>query len=174
MGTTEIDHQAIKARIKAILEADTTLFKLADKKGGLVNSISIGLPDGYNWSKIPFDYIVISNDLNFEMDQPFGAVIGTNPTSNISTSMHTIRYMVIMMASGPTTAITESKLDAIHKETKQALKNNVKLTKPSDGTNDLNVIQSICRTSKYVDGGSNKGLSINGIILTLEVKIVTS
>lgn len=173
MGVTEIDHNAVKLRIQAILQADATLYNSTNKKGGLVLSVNLGLPDGNDWAFWPYPYLTVTNDTNWEADKPFGAITGTNPTSNISTSHHTVKYMIIGMTSKPTAAMTEASLDAIHKETKTALKNNVKLTNPSDGTSNLNVIQSVCRTSRYVDGGKYNGQSVNGFIITLEVIIVS-
>jgi hypothetical protein len=82
-------------------------------------------------------------------------------------------------AGGSSAADTESRLDAIHKEVKTAIKNNVKLTVPTTsggqlaGTNDLSVMISIFGKSRFVDGGKWKGGVINGHMIQLTVKITS-
>ena len=124
--TDEIDHNAVKQRIASTLKLDTTLYSLNNLKGSLAHSIDVGLPDGYNWNSIPFPYIRITNDVNFEDDKVFGAAVaGTSPYAHISTSYHVCRYLVIIMASDKSAQALEKSLDAIHKETKNALKSNL-------------------------------------------------
>lgn len=171
--TDEIDHNAVKQRIVSTLKLDSTLYNPNNLKGSLAHSIDVGLPDGYNWNAIPFPYIRITNDVNFEDDQVFGAAVnGTSPYAYISSSKHTCRYLVILMASDKSAQALEKSLDAMHKETKNALKSNLKLV-TSTGTNDLGVIQSRTVNSKLVDGGKFKGMTVNGIIIQFQVIIQT-
>jgi len=171
--TNEVDHNAVKQRIVSTLKLDSTLYNLNNLKGSLAHSVDVGLPDGYNWNSIPFPYIRVTNDPNFEDDQIFGAAVaGTSPYAHVSTSKHTCRYLVIFMASDKSAQALEKTIDLAHKEIKNALKSNLKLVTAA-GTNDLGVIQSRPLNSKLVDGGRFKGMTVNGIIIQFQVIIQT-
>ena len=171
--TDEIDHVAVMTRISDTLKLDLTLYNANNLKGSLIHSVQLGYPNNYNWSSIPFPYCIITTDVNFEDDQVFGAAVnGTSPYAHVSTSKHTCRYLIIAMADGSSSAVTEANILAIHKEIKNALKSNLKLVKP-DGTNDLGVIQSRPLNSKLVDGGQFKGKTVNGVIIQFQVIIQT-
>lgn len=170
---TEINHQLVKERILEIILANPQLYNEQVPSKALLNNGYVGLPDGYNWSNWPFPYVCITNDPNFETDKPFGGVVGNMPNASYSTSFHVVNYMIIIMVSGPNAAKVEATLDNLHQLVKQTLKSNFQFANPETELNDLNIEQSILTTSKYVDGGSHKGKTINGIIINCQVKIIT-
>lgn len=173
---TEIDHQAVKSRIQTILKNNPNLYnnKVPNKTGSLINEVYLGLPDGYVWESRPFPYIAITNDPNFETDKPFGSVIKSGSAGAYSTSWHLVNYSIIIMVSGSSAADVEKKLDVVHKLVKETLKANFQFINPVNNQNDLNIEQTILTASKYVDGGSKKGKIVNGVIITCQVKIITS
>lgn len=174
---TEIDSNAIKTRIQTILKNNILLYnnKVPNKNNvTLINEVYVGLPDGYVWESLPMPYICISNaSPDFETDKPFGAVTGTIPNASYSTSYHVVNYIIVIMIQGPKAALVEQYLDAFHKLVKETLKSNFQFANPVNGLNDLNIEQTILTTSKYVDGGSRKGTTINGIVINCQVKAVT-
>lgn len=171
---TEINHQAIKGRIQTILMANTSLYNLqAANRTGLINNVYVGLPDGYNWAFWPRPYICITNDTNFETDKPFGAIVNTNTGNAFSTSYHTVNYNIIIMVEGPSAATVEKYLDTFHKTVKETLKSNFQFLNALTGQNDLGIQETVLSTSKYVDGGSHEGTTVNGIVINCKVSIVT-
>ncbi|HVI39565.1 MAG TPA: hypothetical protein VM577_02805 [Anaerovoracaceae bacterium] len=172
---TEVDHNAIKKRIQTILKANSSLYdnKIPTKTGNRVNEVYVGLPDGYVWESLPMPYISITNDLNYETDKPFGSVVGAPPTAAYSTSYHIVNYLVIIMVAGSSAAVVEQQLDAFHKTVKETLKANFQFINTTNNQNDLGIEQTILTQSKFVDGGSRKGKTVNGVIITCQVKLVT-
>lgn len=167
---TELDHNAIKERIAEILRSDTDLYDPTNNPSGTkVRSISLGIPDKKEFSRLPTPYIRITNDTSLESDKPFGSIVSNAQ----SASYHIVKYIIICVAQAKDAAKVEEILDDLHKLVKEKLKENVDLRDPDDGSDAKCKISFPIKTDQ-LGAGQYKGNSIDGFVITLQVEQVTN
>ena len=127
---TEVDHHAVKTRIKDILQADPLLY---DSTGSPEKLVDVFVVRPYNNSitahTTPFCFI--SNEDNLEEQEPDGVV-----ENNASKSTrHDCHYLLVIVDDAQDGREVEKLLDNLGKKTMQTLKANFELRKP-DGLTD--------------------------------------
>lgn len=161
---TEIDHQAIKTRIKDIIEADEDLF---DKKGedGKLVEVFVGRPFSNSLSAHSTPFCFITNDDLMEQDRATGSI-----ESNAATiSNHIIRYQVVLVDDGTDGQDAEKLLDNLQKKLKERLKSNITLVKPSDSSDPLVHFSWPEQTTQFFSGESGEVLQGRNTRVRIEV-----
>jgi len=165
---TELDIWEIKARIEAILEANTSLYDVAGVAGTKLISIETGAP---NTDTVPqlLPSAYITNDDIFDTEiEPW------NVSSNVgSTFEHELSFLIIVMVGEQSPRLAENYLDDFVKLIKETLKANYDLRNPSTGL-DPKVASSRFETAGMLNPSIYKSNQINGIVLRLRCKAYTS
>jgi len=126
---TEVDHQAIKVRIKEILQANAGLYDSTGREGKLVD-VFVGRPYMNNLQAHPTPYAFIANDDNLEEQEASGVVEGNVTTA----TRHTCHYIIVIVDIAQDGREVEKKLDNLQKLLLQVLKAKFELRKPVGGT----------------------------------------
>lgn len=155
---TEPDLKVIKDRIVEIIRA--AMFSETGEDGDGFVTIQKGLPDNNHFLDIAKPACFVTNAPTLEIDSPFGPVQDNAGVITEGASRHDYTFAIQIFDQGTDAEEIDDNLDALHKKLKETLKENFKLTKPSDNTDPL-VIQSLFTTTtnysaaqdgKVVDG----------------------
>lgn len=163
---TELDHNAIIARIKAILEADSAVFNPA---GGKLRKIIAGRPvDGDTY---PYAWI----ELESEDDKPFEATTtsGTPAFMSQTSSWHKFNYVIILAILRNKSEKSEEQFIDLQKAIKERLKSNVDLRNPADGTN-AKVKMSHPISTRPRRGADRRGNPVVVGMITLQCEAITT
>ena len=114
---TEVDHHAIKTRIKEIIQADATVYDSSGSEGKFVDCF-VGRPYNDSLTAHPTPYVFITNDDNLEEQEPTGVV----ESNAITATKHTVRYMLIMVDQAQDGRQVEKDLDTLGKNLMQVIK----------------------------------------------------
>jgi len=153
----ELDHDAIKERIQAILKTNVTLFDVNDKTK--IRSIEVGFPEGDPFDPEMADQIFITNGSPFESIRNDGVI----QSDTISDLEHTFNYDIVIIVNASTGRVAENKLDDFQKLALQTLEADTSLTGTGSRLVDLALPASI---QLYRPGGS-QGTGVQGRIITL-------
>jgi len=119
---TEVDHHAIKNRIRDIVKADATVYDSTGADGKFVDCF-VGRPYNDAITTHPTPYLFITNDDNMESQKEVGVV-----QSNIlQATEHTIRYLLVMVDQAQDGRQVEKDLDDLGKNLLQVLKSKFEL-----------------------------------------------
>ena len=89
---TEVDHHAIKNRIRDIVKADATVYDSTGSDGKFIDCF-VGRPYNDAITTHPTPYLFITNDDNLETQKEIGVV----QSNTIKATEHTVRYLLIMV-----------------------------------------------------------------------------
>jgi len=165
---TGFDNQAIKTRIKEIIEADKDLY---DSKGvdGKIATVYIGFPKNKNINAIaPTPYCVITNHVDLLKVEPYAQVVNNQWTSK----KNWIKLLIIVVDRQESGELVEKSLDSILQKLISTLDKNVSLRK-SDGT-DAKAKQSVCARVDAMSAGQYQGKATDGFAATFEILVLTS
>jgi hypothetical protein len=163
---TELDHNAIIARIKAILEADTNVF---NPTGGKLRKIIAGRP--VEGDTYPYAWI----ELESEEDKPFEAVTsgGVPVLLSQTSSWHKFNYVITLAILRNKSEKSEEDFLTLVKAVKERMKSNVDLRNPADGTNAKVKMTHPIRMS-IRRGADRKGNPVVVGIVTLQCEAITT
>ena len=119
---TEVDHHAIKTRIKEIVQASATVYDSTGSDGKFVDCF-VGRPYNDAITTHPTPYLFITNDDNLEEQEPTGVV----ESNAITATKHTVRYMLVMVDQAQDGRQVEKDLDALGKNLLQVIKGKFEL-----------------------------------------------
>ena len=125
---TEVDHLAIKTRIRDIVQADASIYDSSGSDGKFVDCF-VGRPYNDSISTHPTPYLFITNDDNLEEQEPSGVV----ESNAITATKHTVRYMLVMVDQAQDGRQVEKDLDILGKNLLQVIKGKFEL-RDSSGT----------------------------------------
>jgi len=151
----ELDHDAIKTKIQAILKADATLFDANDLTK--IRAIEVGFPEGDPFDPEMQDQIFITNSIPFETIRNMGSVV-SNAVKNLE---HTFNYDIVTIVNSASARETELKLDDFQKLILELLEADVDLT--GAGTSDVDI--SFPVSSQIYKG--RQGEPVMGRVITL-------
>jgi len=117
---TEVDHHAIKTRIKEIVQANPDIYDSTGADGKFVDCF-VGRPYNDEITTHPTPYLFITNDDNLEEQEPTGVV----ESNAITATKHTVRYMLIMVDQAQDGRQVEKDLDTLGKNLMQVIKANL-------------------------------------------------
>ena len=155
---TEVDHHAVKTRIKDILIADAALYDSTGKQGKLVD-VFVGRPN-------PFCFI--TNDDNLEEAEPNGAV----QSNIVSATKHTCHYIIVIVDIAQDGREVEKKLDSLQKLLLQTLKSKFELRKPTDSTDPMCNYSFPDRVRVF--NSNDDGKPLQGRLIHFKVEITTA
>jgi len=119
---TEVDHHAIKNRIRDIVKADATVYDSTGSDGKFVDCF-VGRPYNDAITTHPTPYLFITNDDNMESQKEIGVVQG----NILQATEHTVRYLLVMVDQAQDGRQVEKDLDALGKNLLQVLKSKFEL-----------------------------------------------
>ena len=109
---TELDHDAIKTRIKSIIESNSSLFD-ATGASGKVRQVNVGHPDHKNGLDDVFPAIYITNANPLERVKIAGTMTGSS--ESLPPLLHTFRYRIVIQEKTKGSRATEKALDDFQK-----------------------------------------------------------
>ena len=121
MAVTELDHDAIKERIKVRLEAVVALFDANDLTK--IRAIEVGFPEGDPFDPENMDHIYISNAVTLESITP----AGNSSDDEWKSLRHIVRYEIVTIVNASTAREAEEKLDDFQKLILEELEENPQL-----------------------------------------------
>lgn len=163
---TELDHNDIKIQIKAILEANATLYDVtgADSK---IRQVNVGHPDHPKGLEDIYPSIYITNANPLERISQSGSM--TTSSESISPLTHLFRYKIVLQAQGKGSRATEVLLDDWQKVILETLEADHKLKNGGaakvDGSRP-EIIETF--------GAVQNGKPVQGRIITYLLRKVTS
>ena len=119
---TEVDHHAIKTRIKEIVQASATVYDSTGSDGKFVDCF-VGRPYNDAITTHPTPYLFITNDDNMESQKEIGVVQG----NILQATEHTVRYLLVMVDQAQDGRQVEKDLDDLGKNLLQVLKSKFEL-----------------------------------------------
>ena len=119
---TEVDHHAIKNRIRDIVKADATVYDSTGSDGKFVDCF-VGRPYNDAITTHPTPYLFITNDDNMESQKEIGVVQG----NILQATEHTVRYLLVMVDQAQDGRQVEKDLDTLGKNLLQVLKSKFEL-----------------------------------------------
>ena len=126
---TEVDHHAVKTRIRDILKDDPALYDSTGEPAKLVD-VFVGRPYADNISAHTTPFCFIANEDNLEEQEPDGVV-----ESNASKSTrHDCHYLLVLVDDAQDGREVEKLLDNLGKQTMQTQKANFELRNPDDSS----------------------------------------
>lgn len=128
---TELDHNAIKQRIIAILQTNSDIWTSSLDSAEKFRTMEVGAPDLDKIAELAQPALFITNDSMIERQKRIGEI-----ASNASTITETeFEYRIIFTAQhGRGSVEVEELLDDFQKEILETLKANYDLRNPSGGT----------------------------------------
>ena len=163
---TEVDHHAIKNRIRDIVKADATVYDSTGADGKFVDCF-VGRPYNDAITTHPTPYLFITNDDNMESQKEVGVV-----QSNIlQATEHTIRYLLVMVDQAQDGRQVEKDLDDLGKNLLQVLKSKFELRNSAGADPKCNYSFP---DRVRVFNASDDGKPIQGREIHLRVDIVTA
>ena len=167
---TEIDHDEIKKKIVAILEANTTLYTTSAESDKIRN-IDVGFPqgsfNGVQLSDAMLPYIYVTNSSG-----PFELISSGEVVSNAHKILtHTFNYNIVTVVLEKDSRQAEIKLDDYQKLILETLEADHNLT----GVGSASVDDSVpVRVDELRVGTADQGRGLKGRIITLRCTKVTS
>ena len=165
---TELDHNTIKLKIVAILQADATLFTTTAEDGEL-QSIEVGFPQGNALSDKmpPYSFITNSNSATFETITRTGSTV-----SNAAKSLeHIFHYDIVVVVNEPDSRTAEVDLDNYQKLILQNLEADNNLT--GVGSADVDDSWPV-RVDHLSVPNADQGKGFRGRVITLRCIKTTS
>jgi len=153
----ELDHDAIKERIVAILKTNVTLFDVDDLTK--VRAIEVGFPEGDSFDPENLDQIFITNSTPFESIRNDGVI----QSDAISDLEHTFNYDIVTVVNASTAREAEEKLDDFQKLIMQELEADTSLTGTGSRLVDLALPVSV----QIYRAGTSQGKPVAGRVITL-------
>ena len=126
---TEVDHHAIKVRIRDILQADPNSYDSTGSPNKLVD-VFVGRPYANNLSAHPTPFCIIANEDNLEDQEPEAVVEGTA----VEATKHDCYYLISLVDDAQDGREVEKLLDNLQKTVLQTLKDKFELRNPTDAT----------------------------------------
>ena len=164
---TEVDHHAIKVRIKEILQADAETYDSTGSPNKLVD-IFVGRPYANNLSAHPTPFCFIANEDNLE-EQEAEAVV---ENSAVQATKHECFYLICMVDDAQDGREVEKLLDKLGKQVMQTLKAEFELRKPSDNSDPKCSWSMPERVSVFE--ASQNGMPIQGRAIHFKIIVHTS
>jgi len=159
---TEIDHGAIKTRIKAILEANTSLYDPNNTDGDRLLSVDLGFP--FNNDSVPQIMPSAFIYLSSETITRSGIV-----QSNVHKALeHDVNYNIVFIVAESDSKTTEAQLDTFQKEILETLEGNAQLDLSSDPKVDTSTPERVDTLRQDFNGQV-----VQGRIITLNCMIST-
>ena len=163
---TEVDHHAVKTRIRDIVKADATVYDSTGSDGKFVDCF-VGRPYNDAISAHPTPYLFITNDDNMEEMEAVGVVA----SNTVKATKHTIRYMLVMVDQAQDGRQVEKNLDAIGKNLMQVLKGKFELRDSSDADPKCNY--SFPDRVRVFRSNEN-GKPLQGRVVHLRLEVITN
>ena len=160
---TEVDHHAIKTRIKEIVQANPTIYDSSGAEGKFVDCF-VGRPYNDSLTAHPTPYLFITNDDNLEEQEPTGVV----ESNAITATKHTVRYMLIMVDQAQDGRQVEKDLDTLGKNLMQVIKAKFEL-RDSSGADPKCNYSFPDRIRVFNTSMNGKPLQARTIFLRLEI-----
>ncbi len=163
MVYTALDNNATKVRIKAIIDADTTLVDENNPKNKL-RDVIVGVPPGDDYNDLNHPALVITNAERWMEEKIRGPVIARV----ISSVDVIVRYDLILTVHKDQSNEAEKEVDRLFKLLEEALYKFANLQNPVDGTDplcDSIVFTTTQRIPQF------KGQEIDGFKTTMTVTI---
>jgi hypothetical protein len=157
----EVDHDAIKEQIVAILKANTTLYDSA----GAVNKIAlieVGRPDGKTGfdNALPSVYVTNANPLERITMQ--GTM--TSSSEALPCLVHNIRYKIIVGVDAHSARVAEEQLDDFQKLILESLEADNKLKNGGSALADFSRPELVETFSTSLDGSPIQGRVITYLV----------
>jgi len=128
---TELDHDVIKQKIVAILQANTSLYTTTAETGEL-RSIEVGFPQGGELAdKMPPYAFITNSDTQFETIIPMGSEV----SNKITGLVHTFHYDITVVVNEKDSRTAEVELDEFQKLILQTLEDD--FTPTGSGSGDV-------------------------------------
>jgi len=161
----ELDHDAIKEKIVAILKASATLFDADDLTK--IRAIEVGHPEGNPMDPEMMDHIFVTNASPFETIRNDGRAVVSNAITALE---HNFNYDIVVIVNASTAREAEEKLDDFQKIILELLEADVDLT--GTGTSDVDV--SFPVSIQLFRPTVAEGRAIQGRVITLRCMKVTN
>ena len=143
---TEPNLSIIKSRIVDIIKH--TMYDESGEDGKFV-TVKKGLPDNNHFKDIAKPACFVANASELEIDSPIGPVMDTRGIETQGASRHDFTFQIMIFDQAEDSEELDVKLDALHKELKETLKDNVKLVDPITKTDPLVIKASFGRTTHF-------------------------
>lgn len=163
---TELDHNAIKAQIVAILKTKATLYDVTGASGK-VRQINVGHPDHKNSLDDVFPAIYVTNTNPLERIKIHGSM--TQSSDDVAPLLHTFRYKIVLQEKTKGSRDTEAALDDFQKLILETLEADHKLKNGGSAVVDSSRPESV-ETFKT----DLNGKPVQGRIITYLLTKVTS
>ena len=164
---TEVDHHAIKIRIRDILKADPNSYDSSGSPNKLVD-VFVGRPYANNLSAHPTPFCFIANEDNLEDQEPEAVVEG----SAVKATKHDCYYLVCLVDDAQDGREVEKLLDDLGKTVMQTLKAKFELRNPTDATDPKCSWSMPERVSVFES--SQNGMPIQGRAIHFHIIVHTS
>ncbi len=164
---TELDHDAIKARIVAILKDNSAIFTTTPSDLTRFRVIEKGAPDFSILTSQPFPHCWVTNDDIIEDDIRLSQITGNQARFSIIT----FNYLIIFAVQGKDGGTSEKLLDDFAKEVKQTIKANYQLVPVGGGDN---LVRSCWPVQQGVLNRNLTGTQIQGRVIRLKLEAHTS
>lgn len=165
MVYTAIDNNAVKVRIKLIIDSTTTLVDKDNPKKTLLREVTVGAPPNNEYKDLHHPALVITNSERWMEEQRRGPVIARAKTS-VST---VVRYDLILTVHEEESRDAEKKVDNLFKLIEEQLYKFDNLQNPTGGVDPLCnslILETTRRIPQFV------GQEIDGFKATLAVEIL--
>lgn len=164
----EFNHDTIKTKIVAILQANTTDLYTTTGEEGKLNSIEVGYPQGDDLTDADPPYAFVTNSSSsFETITSEGIIV----SNAIEALDHTFNYEITVVVNEEDSRTAENKLDGFQKIILDTLEADTTLT----GTGTADVDKSFpVRIDKLRTSSDTEGKGFKGRIITLRCFKVTS
>lgn len=165
MVYTAIDNNAVKVRIKLIIDSTTTLVNKTTPSKSLLRQVRVGAPPNNEYKDLNHPALVITNAERWMEEQRRGPVIA-RAKSSVST---VVRYDIILVVHKEVSESAEKEVDRLFKLIEEQLYKFDNLQKPVDGTDPLCnslILETTRRIPQFV------GQEIDGFKATLSVEIL--
>ena len=166
---TDLDHDAIKTQIVAILKANSTLYTTTAEANKL-RAIEVGFPQGSyqgtSLSDAMLPYVYVTNS-----SAPFETIKTGDVVSNaIVVTKHTFNYDIVCVTLDMDSRVAETSLDDFQKLILQTFTADHSLTGATTAQVDSSYVS---RVDRLRVGTGDEGKGIKGRIITLTCKKVT-
>lgn len=154
---TELDHDAIKTRIVAILKTNATLFDANNIEK--VRAIVVGFPEGDPFDPENINHIFVTNSSPFESIRNDGTIL----SDAITDLEHTFNYDIVIIVNASEGRIAENQLDDFQKLVLETLEADTSLTGTGSRIVDLALPSSV----QIYRAGTSQGKPVQGRVITL-------
>lgn len=159
---TEIDHNAIKTRIKTILESNSSLYDPSNTDGNRLIAIELGFPFNNDTvpQLLPSAFVYLSSEAITR-----SGIVQTNVHKALE---HDVNYNIVFVVAESDSKTTETQLDAFQKLILETLEANAQLDLNTDPKVDTSTPQRIDTLRQDFNGQV-----VQGRIITLNCMIST-